>query len=397
MKKLSYLDYYILIPYLVLTSVGILMVYSASSFVALQNFDNAQYYFVRQAIFAGIGLFLCFFAYMLRMEVLKYKPFVISAIGVIVIMLLSLLAFGKEINGAKGWLDLGPLGRIQPAEFAKVVIIWYFAYIFSKRQQKFVQDLGETVNAFLGPLLLFVVGIVFPIILQPDIGGAIIILAIGVVMVLTSGISYKFGVGLALAGSAVIWGVMELIRTFGTSLPFIEGYQYDRFLAFWDPFAVSESTGLQLVNSYYALSRGGLFGVGIGESIQKTGYLPEPYTDFIMSILGEELGLIGILSVVLLLGFLILRIYLIGIKTKDSFGSLLCIGIATMLLVQSTINLGGILGLMPITGVTFPFISYGGSSILILSASMGIVLNVSATSKRNELMAKKTSSNSKKQ
>lgn len=397
MKKLSYLDYYILIPYLVLTSVGILMVYSASSFVALQNFDNAQYYFVRQAIFAGIGLFLCFFAYMLRMEVLKYKPFVISAIGVIVIMLLSLLAFGKEINGAKGWLDLGPLGRIQPAEFAKVVIIWYFAYIFSKRQQKFVQDLGETVNAFLGPLLLFVVGIVFPIILQPDIGGAIIILAIGVVMVLTSGISYKFGVGLALAGGAVIWGVMELIRTFGTSLPFIEGYQYDRFLAFWDPFAVSESTGLQLVNSYYALSRGGLFGVGIGESIQKTGYLPEPYTDFIMSILGEELGLIGILSVVLLLGFLILRIYLIGIKTKDSFGSLLCIGIATMLLVQSTINLGGILGLMPITGVTFPFISYGGSSILILSASMGIVLNVSATSKRNELMAKKTSSNSKKQ
>lgn len=380
-----------------LTSVGILMVYSASSFVALQNFDNAQYYFVRQAVFAGLGLFLCFFAYMLRMEVLKYKPLVISAIGVIVIMLLSLLAFGEEINGAKGWLDLGPLGRVQPAEFAKVVIIWYFAYIFSKRQQKFVQELGETVNAFMGPLLLFVVGIVFPIILQPDIGGAIIILAIGVAMVLTSGISYKFGLGLGLAGSAVIWGVMELIRTFGTSLPFIEGYQYDRFLAFWDPFAVSESTGLQLVNSYYALSRGGLFGVGIGESIQKTGYLPEPYTDFVMSILGEELGLIGILSVVLLLGFLILRIYLIGIKTKDSFGSLLCIGIATMLLIQSTINLGGILGLMPITGVTFPFISYGGSSILILSASMGIVLNVSATSKRNELMTKKTSSNSKKQ
>ena len=397
MKKMSYIDYYILIPYLVLTSVGILMVYSASSFIALQNFDNAQYYFVRQAVFAGLGLFLCFFAYMLRLEVLKYKPLVISAIGVIVIMLLSLLAFGEEINGAKGWLDLGPLGRVQPAEFAKIVIIWYFAYIFSKRQQKFVQELGETVNAFLGPLLLFVVGIVFPIILQPDIGGAIIILAIGVVMVLTSGISYKFGLGLGLAGSAVIWGVMELIRKFGTSLPFIEGYQYDRFLAFWDPFAVSESTGLQLVNSYYALNRGGLFGVGIGESVQKTGYLPEPYTDFIMSILGEELGLVGVLGVVLLLGFLILRIYLIGIKTKDSFGSLVCIGIATMLLVQSTINLGGILGLMPITGVTFPFISYGGSSVLILSVSMGVVLNVSATSKRRELITKTTPSNSKKQ
>ncbi|MBM6613614.1 FtsW/RodA/SpoVE family cell cycle protein [Desemzia sp. RIT804] len=396
MKKLSYLDYYILIPYLVLTSVGILMVYSASSFIALKSFDNAQYYFIRQAVFAGVGLFLCFFVYMLRLEILKYKAFVISAISIIVIMLLSLLAVGKEINGAKGWLDLGPLGRIQPAEFAKVVVIWYFAYIFSRRQQRFVQDLRETVNAFLAPLLLFVVGIVFPIILQPDIGGAIIILAIGVVMVLTSGISYKFGFGLGIVGSAVIFGVIELIRKFGTSLPFIEDYQYDRFLAFWDPFAVSESTGLQLVNSYYALNRGGLFGVGIGESVQKTGYLPEPYTDFIMSILGEELGLVGVLAVVLLFGFLILRIYLIGIKTKDSFGSLLCIGIATMLLIQSTINLGGVLGLMPITGVTFPFISYGGSSILILSASMGVALNVSATSKRRELRAKSTQSNSKK-
>lgn len=372
------------------------MVYSASSFIALQNFDNAQYYFIRQAMFAGVGLFFCFFAFMLRLEILKHKAFVISAISIIVIMLLSLLAFGEEINGAKGWLDLGPLGRIQPAEFAKVVVIWYFAFIFSKRQQRFVQDLRETVNAFLAPLLLFVIGIVFPIILQPDIGGAIIILAIGVVMVLTSGISYKFGLGLAVAGSTVIWGVMELIRRFGTSLPFIEGYQYDRFLAFWDPFAVSESTGLQLVNSYYALSRGGLFGVGIGESVQKTGYLPEPYTDFIMSILGEELGLVGVLGVVLLFGFLILRIYLIGIKTKDSFGSLVCIGIATMLLIQSTINLGGILGLMPITGVTFPFISYGGSSILILSVSIGVVLNVSATSKRRELITKTTQGNTKK-
>lgn len=389
MKKMSYLDYYILIPFLVLTSVGILMVYSASSFIALKDFDNAQYYFIRQSIFVGVGLFLCFFAYMLRLEVLKYKQFVITAIVVIVLLLLYLLVFGKEINGAKGWINLG-FFNVQPAEFAKVVVIWYFAYIFSKRQQRFVQDLRETVNAFLGPLLLFVVGIIFPIILQPDIGGAIIILAIGVVMVLTSGISYKFGLGLGLAGSAVIWGVIELIRTFGTSLPFIEGYQYDRFLAFWDPFAVSESTGLQLVNSYYALSRGGLFGVGIGESVQKTGYLPEPYTDFIISILGEELGLLGVLGVVLLFGFLILRIYLVGIKTKDSFGSLLCIGIGTMLLIQSTINLGGILGLMPITGVTFPFISYGGSSVLILSVSIGVVLNVSATSKRREQKPKVT-------
>lgn len=135
------------------------------------------------------------------------------------------------------------------------------------------------------------------------------------------------------------------------------------------------------MNSYYALSRGGLFGVGIGQSVQKTGYLPEPYTDFIMSILGEEFGLFGIFVVVTLFVFLILRIYLIGIRAKDAFGSLLCIGIATMLLVQGFINLGGVVGLLPITGVTFPFISYGGSSTLVLTISIGLVLNVSATEK----------------
>ncbi|MEG0474799.1 MAG: FtsW/RodA/SpoVE family cell cycle protein, partial [Carnobacterium sp.] len=179
----------------------------------------------------------------------------------------------------------------------------------------------------------------------------------------------------------VILGVVELVQIFGTKLPFLQPYQYDRFLAFWDPFEVSQSAGLQLVNSYYALSRGGLFGVGIGQSVQKTGYLPEPYTDFIISILGEELGLIGVLFVLGLFIFLVLRIYLVAIRTKDPFGSLLCIGIATMFLIQGSINLGGVLGLLPITGVTFPFISYGGSSTLVLTISIGLILNVSALNK----------------
>ena len=142
---------------------------------------------------------------------------------------------------------------------------------------------------------------------------------------------------------------------------------------------------MQLVNSYYALSRGGIFGVGIGQSVQKTGYLPEPYTDFIFSIMGEELGLIGVLVILSLFVFLVLRIYLIAIRTKDPFGSLLCIGIATMFLIQGVINLGGVLGLMPITGVTFPFISYGGSSSLVLTISIGLVLNVSAMNKKLEV------------
>lgn len=361
------------------------MIYSASSYEAIVDFNNAQYYLFRQSLFAVLGLFGGFVLYMLKLNIFKNQNLVKSAIGITGAALFYLLVFGKEINGAKAWLNIGGFG-IQPAEFAKVVIIWYFAYVFSKRQNRLTADFKETLRAFAAPGFLFIVWIVFPILLQPDLGGAIIILSIGVVMVLTSGISYWYGIGLGAIGSIVIFSVMELIRKFGTSLPFLEDYQYERFLAFWDPFAVSESSGLQLVNSYYALNRGGLFGVGIGESVQKTGYLPEPYTDFIISIMAEELGLVGVLAVIGLFAFLILRIYLVGIKTKDAFGSLLCIGIATMLLVQATINLGGILGLMPITGVTFPFISYGGSSILILSASIAIVLNVSAATKRSELL-----------
>lgn len=384
MKKLQYLDYAILIPYLLLTSIGILMIYSASSYEAIQDFNNAQHYLIRQSMLAIAGLIGGFVIFSLRLKVLKIKKLVITAIGIIAVLLFYLLGFGEEINGAKAWLNIGSFG-VQPAEFAKVVVIWYFAYIFSKRQNRLTADFKETIRAFAGPGILFIALIVFPILLQPDLGGAIIILTIGVVMVLTSGISYWYGIGLGAIGSILIFSVMQLIKTFGTSLPFLEDYQYERFLAFWDPFAVSQSSGLQLVNSYYALNRGGLFGVGIGESVQKTGYLPEPYTDFIMSIMGEELGLIGVLAVIGLFGFLVLRIYLVGIKTSSPFGSLLCIGIATMLLIQATINLGGILGLMPITGVTFPFISYGGSSILILSASIAIALNVSATSKKAAL------------
>src|SRR5699024_6819057 len=216
-----------------------------------------------------------------------------------------------------------------PAEFAKVAVIWYFAYIFSRRQQQIVRDFWSSMKQ---PAILFGV-ILLLIAIQPDIGGAAIILFIGVIMIFASGVSTKLGVTMGALGITVILGVVELVRVFGTKLPFLQAYQYDRFLAFWDPFEVSESAGLQLVNSYYALSRGGLFGVGIGQSVQKTGYLPEPYTDFIISIIGEELGLLGILFILTLFIFLILRIYLVAIRTKDSFGFLLCVGVATLFFV----------------------------------------------------------------
>lgn len=380
MKKLKHLDQYIFIPYVILSIFGTLMVYSSSSYVAIGQDKNPEYYFLRQAVFVCIGLFISMFIFSIKYSHLKYKKLIKYTIIFTVLLLAYLLVFGKEINGAKGWLDIGPVG-VQPAEFAKISVIWYFAYIFSRRQQQIIRDFWSSMKQ---PAFLFAV-ILLLIAIQPDIGGAAIILFIGIIMIFASGVSTKLGITMGALGIAIIFGVVELVRIFGTKLPFLQPYQYDRFLAFWDPFKVSESAGLQLVNSYYALSRGGVFGVGIGQSVQKTGYLPEPYTDFIVSILGEELGLLGVIVVLSLFVFLILRIYLIAIRTKDPFGSLLCIGIATMFLIQGSINLGGVLGLMPITGVTFPFISYGGSSTLVLTISIGLVLNVSAMNKKQEL------------
>lgn len=381
MKKLKNIDYYIFIPYIVLSVFGVLMVYSASSFAATIAPINAapDTFFKQQGVFVLLGFFVTMFVLLFKYELFKSKRLMMSAVMVILVMLLYLFFFGKELNGAAGWLRIAGIS-VQPAEYAKIVIIWYFAFIFSKKQKGIVHEFRKTITP---PVTIFLIFLAL-IIMQPDIGGAGIILVIGVVMIFASGVSASLGISLGIAGMALIYGILELVKVYGTKLFFLQEYQYDRFLAFWDPFSVSDTAGTQLINSYYALSRGGLFGVGIGQSVQKTGYLPEPFTDFIISILGEELGLVGVLVVVSIFVFLILRIYLIGIRAKDAFGSLLCIGIATMLLVQGFINLGGVIGLLPITGVTFSFISYGGSSTLVLTISIGLVLNVSATEKINQ-------------
>ncbi len=160
-------------------------------------------------------------------------------------------------------------------------------------------------------------------------------------------------------------------------------YQIQRFTAFYHPFKYSASVGRQLVNSYYAISNGGFFGLGLGNSIEKRGYLPEPYTDFILSVTTEELGFIGAAVLVILLLFIILRVYLIGIRSNNLYNRLFCFGVGTFMFVESFFNIGAVIGLLPITGVTFPFVSYGGSSMLVLSAALGMVMNISANQKRH--------------
>ncbi|WP_091265338.1 FtsW/RodA/SpoVE family cell cycle protein [Alkalibacterium thalassium] len=383
--RIKYVDKLIVIPYLTLTLFSIVMVYSASSYSALSNFGNPHHYLPRQTLFVVIGYVVFLIAFFFPIKWLKNKKLVIWGIVITATSLFILLIFGREINGARRWIET-PFFNIQPAQFAQFMVIWYLAYILSKKQRKIAEDFF---SAIVAPLILISLIVLF-IYIQPDTGSSFIIVLIGAIMIFASGVSPKLGFGFGLIGVAGLLGLSRLIRQYGTRLFFLNEYRYNRFLGFWDPFTLAEGAGMQLVHSYYALGRGGLLGVGFGDSVQKTGFLPFPYTDFIVAIIGEEFGLVGILVLLLTFTLMASRLFLTAIRSKQTFESLLCLGIATMFMVQAFINLGGVIGVMPITGLTFPFVSYGGSSMVVLSASIGVVANVSVRINYNKDKANKS-------
>ncbi|KRN02819.1 cell division membrane protein [Levilactobacillus senmaizukei DSM 21775 = NBRC 103853] len=382
MRKLKYLDYWLLVPYLVLSIFGIVMVYSASADIGSQNGGSPLSYLIKQTIYVIMGLCILSFMTMMNINklrnknVLKYAGY--AALG----SLALLLVMGQTINGAAGWFHLGPIS-IQPAEFVKFYVIIWLANVIANRQDEIqLEGWWATMR---WPLIICL-GIVGLILLQPDLGGATINASIIFVMVLASGFNWK-GAMLVFGGAFLsVVGILFPIVVKVSEMGFAKNnYQLQRIVAFINPFEHSQSVGQQLVNSYYALSNGGVFGVGWGNSIQKTGYLPEPNTDFIMAILAEELGLITALGIIALLFLIIIRTVLIGIRSNSAYQSLICYGTATYLTVQTLFNLGGVLGMLPITGVTFPFISYGGSSTWTLALVMGVVLNIGTRQKRYRL------------
>lgn len=380
--KRLYLDYSILVPYLILSVVGIIMVYSASSAKLAQLGKNPGTDAVKQAAFFVIGIIAIVFIYKMKTKLFQSKNFIMIAIGIISLMLIltKFTNLGKSGGGADGWLSIGGI-TIQPAEFLKIVIIWYLAYILSRRQNMINKNFKE---AALKPLILIGV-LIFLVVIQPDNGGAVILAMIASIMVLASGVNY-FYTGLAM-GTGVVGSFLaiQLISiTGGFIFPDRFKYVFNRFRTFSNPFIDPLGDGHQMVNSYYAMSNGGWFGLGIGNSIQKKGFLPEAQTDFMFSIVIEELGLIVAIVLLAILLFLILRILMIGIKSKNTFNSMMCIGIGGMILIQTFINIGGITGIIPLTGVTFPFLSQGGSSLITLSIAIGFALNISADEKKNQ-------------
>lgn len=357
------------------------MVYSSSSYLLMENGTSPSASFFNQSNFWVLSLIVIGLLYKMKTDVLKNQRLIMAAIAVLTILLLIVLFFGKEINGAKGWIQIAGF-TIQPAEYLKIIAIWYLSWTLSKRQYSIQKDFIGTVKR---PLALVLVLTAIVAIL-PDFGNATVIFLITLVLLLASGINYVYTLIVGFGGVGLSVFTIWLVNiTHGKFLPERLQYIYNRFAIFQNPFSDELNRGHQMVNGYYAMFNGGLFGRGLGNSIQKKGFLQEAQTDFIYAIVVEELGVIMGILILALLFFMITRIILVGTRSKDPFNSLLCIGIGAMFLVQVFVNLGGITGVIPLTGITFPFLSQGGSSLLMLSICIGFVLNISADEKRKSL------------
>lgn len=391
--KKHLLDYSIFIPYMILSVLGLIVVYSTTSANLVQFGANTFKSVVNQGVFWIVSLVIIALVYKMKLNVLRNGKLIAGAIGVEILLLLIARVFGTETNGAKGWLYLGSFS-MQPAEYLKVLIVWFLAYDFARKEDRIAQEdyLALTKHQIFPRklndwrlVLAVLIGIVM---IMPDLGNATILVLTSFIMVSASGIAYRwFGVLLTTITtiSAFFLGLIWVIGVDTMSKVPVFGYVAKRFSAFFNPFADLAGSGHQLANSYYAMSNGGWFGMGLGNSIEKRGYLPEAQTDFVFSIVIEEFGFIGASLILALLFFLILRIILVGIRAKNPFNSMMAIGIGGMMLVQTFINIGGISGLIPSTGVTFPFLSQGGNSVLILSVGIAFVLNISASEKREEV------------
>lgn len=380
-RKFRLSDWKLLIPYLILLGTGILMVYSSSSYFAMSQFNNSEHFLIRQFIFSILSILVILIGSTVTKGLYTSKRIIRISLFVIMGMLLYVLIKGIAVNGASAWIDLG-LFSVQPSELLKIMMVLYLATFLSNNEDRFACiQRSKNTNVFkeilkVGKKPIIVIAIfLFLVLIQPDMGGVIIIGAICVTMLLMSGLPFWMGLSAIAAVLAFYFAFIGLVKWQG-GLPLVPAYMMNRFTAFLDPFEDVRNSSFQLVNSFYALARGGLFGVGIGESVQKTGYLPESYTDFIIPIMAEELGLFRVLAVLATFFYMIFRMYRISLSIKDSFGQLVCIGMSTLFLVQGTINVGGAVGILPLTGVTFPFVSYGGSSLIVSSVALAIVNNI---------------------
>lgn len=357
MKKI---DYKLFISVILLAIFGCVMIYSSSYIWAEYKFNDAYKYFKNQFIFLILGSIMMYILSKINYNFYKKKSNLIILICFILLALVLIPGIGVVRNGSRSWFGIGGFG-IQPSEASKIGLVIFVSKYLSNNYS-IMYDIKKGVL----PIMTVIIAFFILIMLEPDFGTAMVITMSLVAMIFISKVKLSFFLKIGLVG---LLGIVALI--------IIAPYRMARIVSFLNPWSDPLGSGFQIIQSLYAIGPGGLFGTGLGNSIQKHFYLPEPQTDFIFSIISEELGFLGVLIVSLFFIFIFYRCIKISLNTKDLFGKYLSFGLSFMIIFQTILNLCVVIGLVPVTGVTLPFISYGGSSLLVSMASIGIILNIS--------------------
>lgn len=335
------------------------MIYSSSNIWSEYKFDSKYYYVLHQSLFFLIGLIVIFILKRVNYKIYFKNANLILLICFILLLLVLIPGIGQVRNGSRSWFGIGSLG-MQPSELAKLALIIFTAKYLSLNEK----DIKSFKNGIL-PILLVILIFFGLIMLEPDFGTAMVIVITLVSMLFISNIKLSF------FGISIILGIIGII-----GLILVAPYRLARIISFLNPWTDPLGSGFQIIQSLYAIGPGGLFGLGFGNSIQKHFYLPEPQTDFIFAIISEEFGFLGILIITILFLTLFYNVIKLSFNIDDLFGKYLAYGLIMGIIIQTLLNISVVIGLVPVTGVTLPFISYGGSSLLISMASIGIILNI---------------------
>jgi cell division protein FtsW len=352
-------DHVLFIATVLLVALSVVMVYSASAPVALQRYGQASFFVIRQVMWAALGLPMLWF--LMRVDYRTYREpvFIWCCLGLATLGLVAVL-FSAPVNNARRWFGMAGIG-VQPSEFAKLAAIIFIAAILERRMHRI-----DEVTFSLLPIGIVVTVLVGLVLLEPDFGTAMALMLIAAAMVFAAGLNYRYIVGALLVALPTLYIILM-----GAS------YRRRRLLAFLNPWDDPLGDGFQIIQSLIAVGTGGLWGRGLMNGVQKLFYLPEPHTDFIYSVISEELGLVGATAVILCFGIITWRGMRAALRAPDSFGAFLAVGLTTMIAVQALVNISVVLGLMPTKGIPLPFVSAGGSSLLVNLIGMGILLNVS--------------------
>ncbi len=361
-------DYVLVVTVLTLLTFGVVMVLSASAPSSLSENKSSYTYFFKQFIFAVIGIGVMYVVSKIDYRFYKKYYKIIYVVSVLVLLLVAVPGLGVEAKGAKRWIRLPVIGQFQPSEITKIgMIISYAGYLSDHKN-----ELKNFWSGFLKPFVGLLAPISILYLVQNHLSVSIVIMTVCSVMMIMAGcrIAHFAIVGVAGGAGIVAYFAKKISSNSGS-------FRIDRIFTFLDPWSDATGTGYQMIQSLYAIGSGGLFGVGLGNSKQKYLYIPEPQNDFIFAIIAEELGFVGCAVILILFAIFVWRGILIAMKAPDMNGSLMAVGITTLIAVQAVINIAVVTGSMPTTGMALPFISYGGTGLLILLFSVGILLNIS--------------------